>query len=358
MATRPPVRPSVRGIPDHGSPRPPAAAARTIRGWSPLLPGLGLCLAIALVASALARFLPIIGASVIAIALGVLARMAFGLPVRQAPGVGFASKRFLQAGIVGLGAGLGLDQVWRSGSSSLAVLLGTLVAGVGVMLLLGRLLRIDRTLTRLIAMGTGICGASAIGALAPVLAADEAQIAYAISTVFAFNIAAVLLFPALGHLLGLSQHGFGLWSGTAINDTSSVVAAAYSYGASAGAYAVVVKLTRSVMIVPVCLLFAAVVARERGSEAAGGRRAGIPAFIVLFLLASALHTIGIIGTTASHALSGTGQFLIVVALAGVGLSADLRAMRRTGFRPLLLGLVGWVGVASLSLVLQHLSNLR
>lgn len=358
MAARPPVRPPPRSIPGHGSPRPLADVARTIRGWSPLLPGLSLCLAIALVASALARFLPIIGASVIAIALGVLARLALGLPARQAPGVRFASKRFLQAGIVGLGASLGLDQVWRSGSSSLVVLLGTLVAGVGLILLLGRLLRIDRTLTRLIAVGTGICGASAIGALAPVLAADEAQIAYAISTVFAFNIAAVLLFPALGHLLGLSQHGFGLWSGTAINDTSSVVAAAYSYGASAGAYAVVVKLTRSVMIVPVCLLFAAVVARERGGGADAGRRTGIPAFIVLFLLASALHTVGIIGTTASHALSGTGQFLIVLALAGVGLSADLRSMRRTGFRPLLLGLVGWVAMASLSLMLQHLTNLR
>ena len=360
MAARPPVRPPLHGISGHGSPRALANAGRLIRAWSPLLPGLWLCLAIALVASALARLLPIIGASVIAIALGVLARLALELPARQAPGVRFASKRFLQAGIVGLGAGLSLGQVWRSGSSSLAVLLGTLVAGVGVMLLLGRLLRIDRTLARLIAVGTGICGASAIGALAPVLAADEAQIAYAISTVFAFNIAAVLLFPALGHLLGLSQHGFGLWSGTAINDTSSVVAAAYSYGASAGAYAVVVKLTRSVMIVPVCLLFAAVVARERGSNGSAGvgRTAGIPAFIVLFLLASALHTIGIIGTTAAHALSGTGQFLIVVALAGVGLSADLRAMRRTGFQPLLLGLIGWVGVASLSLVLQHLTNLR
>jgi uncharacterized integral membrane protein (TIGR00698 family) len=251
--------------------------------------------------------------------------------------------------------------VWVTGTSSLVVMVGTLAIGIPVILLLGRLLGVDRTLTRLIGVGTGICGASAIGALAPIIGAEEAAIAYAITTIFMFNIAGVLLFPLLGHLMGLSAHGFGLWAGTAINDTSSVVAAGYSFSASAGAYAVVVKLTRTVMIVPVSVIFAAVVARERSRSNAGdttvAARARLPRFIVLFLLASALNTLGLFGSLGQHVLPAVGQFLIVVALAGVGLSADLRAMARTGYQPILLGLLGWVSVASLSLLLQRLAGL-
>jgi uncharacterized integral membrane protein (TIGR00698 family) len=231
---------------------------------------------------------------------------------------------------------------------------------MSVMLVLGRLLGIERTLTHLIAAGTGICGASAIGALAPVIEADQATIAYAISTIFLFNVGGVLLFPLLGHVLHLSQHSFGLWAGTAVNDTSSVVAAAYSYGAAAGAYAVVVKLTRSVMIVPVVLMFAVGAARSRaqgtGESARCGALRGFPLFIVWFLGASALRTLGVFHPFGMQTLPMLGQFLIVVALAGVGLSADLRAMTRAGLRPLLLGLCGWVTVAALSLLLQHVSG--
>jgi uncharacterized integral membrane protein (TIGR00698 family) len=226
-----------------------------------------------------------------------------------------------------------------------------------VILVLGRLLGIDRTLTRLIGVGTGICGASAIGALAPILGAEEGAIAYAIATVFIFNVAGVLLFPVLGHLLGLSAHGFGLWAGTAINDTSSVVAAGYSYSAAAGAYAVVVKLTRTVMIVPVSLIFAALVARERrrgvSNDMPRAARARLPLFIVWFLLAGALNSLGLFRALDPRVIPAIGQFLIAVALAGVGLAADLRSMARTGFRPILLGGLGWVSVAALSLLIQR-----
>lgn len=322
--------------------------------------GLGLTLAIAVIASVLARFAPIIGASVIAIIIGIVLRTVIGLPPSLAPGVRVATKRVLQASIVLLGTGLSLAQVWTTGTASLAVLLGTLIAGLAIMLTLGRMLGVDRTLARLISVGTGICGASAIGALAPVLDADGAAVAYAISTVFLFNIAAVLLFPPLGHLLGLSQHGFGLWAGTAVNDTSSVVAASDIYGAAARSTAVVVKLTRTVMIIPITAIFAFVVARERsGAEEETGRRSfgqGFPVFILWFLLASALNTAGLFRPLGAGTLPGLGQFMIVIALAGVGLSADLRAMLRTGPRPILLGLAGWMSIAALSLLLQRLSS--
>jgi len=348
------TRPPSRGRPKSGALLGTARAAA---------PGLLLALVIAAVASFLARAVPLVGAAVIAILIGIAVRSASGLPAVLVPGVRLATKRVLQLSIVLLGTGLSLSQVWTTGRASVVVMLGTLVIGLVVMLALARLLGVERTLARLISVGTGICGASAIGALAPAIDADGASIAYAISTVFLFNIAGVLLFPPLGHLLGLSQHGFGLWAGTAINDTSSVVAAAYVYGAPAGAYAVVVKLTRTVMIVPVTILFAVVAAREKGrgkaGEAGSGPRrivSGLPLFIVWFLVASALNTLGVFHPLGAKTLPALGQFCIVVALAGVGLSADLRAMARTGLRPVLLGLLGWVCVATTSLLLQRLTG--
>lgn len=323
--------------------------------------GVALCTAIAVIATIVGHLAPVVGGAVVAILLGMLLRNALGVPVRCAPGVRVASKLILQLAIVVLGAGLSLRQVWITGTGSLAVMLGTLALGIPTILLLGRVLRINGTLSRLIGVGTGICGASAIAALAPILAADEAAIAYAVTTVFLFNIAGVLLFPPIGRLFGFTSHGFGLWAGTAINDTSSVVAAGYSFSASAGAYAVIVKLTRTLMIVPVSVIFAVAVTREgrHGSpdNAVPTRRARLPRFILWFLAASALNTIGVFGTWSANVLPALGQFLIVVALAGVGLSADLRTMARTGPRPILLGLLGWACVAVLSLLLQKLTGL-
>lgn len=325
------------------------------------MPGLALCAALAGVATLLGHLAPVVGGAVIAIVLGIVLRNTVGAPARCKPGIRVSSKLVLQVAIAVLGAGLSLRQVWATGTGSLGVLLGTLILGIPIILLLGRLLGVDRTLGRLIGVGTGICGASAIGALAPILAAEEGAIAYAIATVFLFNVAGVLLFPPLGRLFGFSSHSFGLWAGTAINDTSSVVAAGYSFSASAGAYAVIVKLTRTLMIVPVSLIFAAVAAREQRRNPSGdtllAERARVPAFILWFLVASTLNTVGVFGAWGAHVLPALGQFLIVVALAGVGLSADLRAMARTGFRPILLGLAGWICVATLSLLFQYLAGL-
>ena len=269
--------------------RPSGGNGRPVqRTPSPLgraLPGVALCTGIAGVATALGHLAPVVGAAVIAIVLGIVLRNSVRLPVRCTPGVRVASKLVLQVAIAVLGAGLSLRQVWTTGTGSLVVLLGTLMLGIPTILLLGRLFGVDRTLSRLIGVGTGICGASAIGALAPILDAEEGAIAYAIATIFLFNVAGVLLFPPLGRLFGFSAHGFGLWAGTAINDTSSVVAAGYSFSASAGSYAVVVKLTRTLMIVPVSLIFAAVAARERrlhaSTEAPRAGRARVPRFISL-----------------------------------------------------------------------------
>ena len=192
----------------------------------------------------------------------------------------------------------------------------------------------------------------------PITDAEDSEI-YSISTLFLFNIMAVLIFPYLGHLLGFNSEGFGIWAGTAINDTSSVVAAGYIFSDAAGAYATIVKLTRTTMIIPIALIYAAAAARRKKIEA--GRSGGgevsivsiIPWFILGFLGASLLNTLGILNTAAVAAANWLGKFMIVMALVAVGLQADIKKMLRTGIRPIGIGLLIWIAVAVTSLIVQH-----
>jgi uncharacterized integral membrane protein (TIGR00698 family) len=324
----------------------------------PAAPGLAVAVALAVVATVLGRAVPVIGSAVIAIVLGVLVRAILDPGAWATAGISFASRRLLQVAIVLLGTGLSLGTVLRVGAGSLPVMLVTLTAALGGGLVIGRALGIDRPLRTLLAVGTGICGASAIAATATVLEVEAVEIAYAISTIFVFNIAAVLLFPPVGHLLGMGQHGFGLWAGTAVNDTSSVVAAGYAYGHAAGAYAVVVKLTRTTLIVPIVLGLAVLERRRAGVEAPSARRwtSYVPGFLVLFVIAAAANSAGLVDAHVRHDLASVALFLIAVALAAVGLAAQPDGIRAAGPRPLLLGGLLWLLVASTSLVVQGLTG--
>jgi uncharacterized integral membrane protein (TIGR00698 family) len=327
-------------------------------------PGLLAALGVAAVATVLGAEIPVVGGPVLAIVLGVLLAALLRPGDRWRPGLSFAARPVLQASIVVLGATLSLRQVADVGWSSLPVMLGTLgVALVGAWAL-GRAFGTDRDTTILVGVGTAICGASAIAAVQSTLRARESVVAYAIGTIFVCNIAAVLVFPPLGHLLGLDPHAFGVWAGTAINDTSSVVAAAYSYGGDAGPYAVVVKLTRSLMIVPIVVAIGWWLAR-RGDRAVGQHRTGrrgrswsslLPLFLVGFVAASTLTTIGAIPASWHPTLTSVGAFLITTALAGIGLSLRLGDLRRAGFRPLALGVCLWILVAASSLGAQALTG--
>jgi len=210
-------------------------------------------------------------------------------------------------------------------------------------------------------VGTAICGGSAIAAVTPIIRPEDHDTAFAISTIFLFNLVAVLLFPLLGHLMHLSDLGFGLWAGTAINDTSSVVAAGYSYSKTAGDFATIVKLTRATLIIPVCLVLAFVVAaREKRNAAKDGTASHFslakifPWFILWFLVASAVRTAGFIPVAIQPAIHIAAEFLIIVALTAIGLSANLRRMAASGIRPILLGLGVWVAVAVSSLLVQKI----
>ena len=321
--------------------------------------GIGLALVVAVLGWAVGAALPLVGAAVAAIVLGVLARALFAPGPRFDPGIRLAGKQGLQWSIILLGFGLDLGDVARTGAESLGVMLGTLLIAFFAAWALGRWLKVPGKLTVLVGVGTAICGGSAIAAVTPILRPQEHETAFAISTVFLFNLVAVLLFPPLGHLLGLSDAGFGMWAGTAINDTSSVVAAGYAYSREAGDYATVVKLTRATMIVPVCIVLAAVVAWRGHRPAEGGAapaRPGLarvfPWFILGFLACSAARTIGVLPETVLPALHLAATALMVLALAAIGLSADLRRMAATGPRPILLGLGVWIAVACGSLLLQ------
>ena len=326
-----------------------------------IAPGILLAVVVAGVATMLGRLVPIVGGPVFGILLG--AGSAAVIPALRAPlwkpGCTVASKQVLQLSIVVLGAGLSVQQVVSVGRQSLPVMLGTLAVALGGAWVLGRLLNVRGDTQILIGVGTGICGASAIAATTAVTKAKDCEVAYAIGTIFTFNIAAVLLFPPIGHLLGMSPHAFGLWSGTAINDTSSVVAAAYAYGGDAGAAGIVVKLTRTLMLIPIVIVLAVLKARRETtgfSARAMPWRKIVPTFLVGFILATATNSLGLIPTSWHPALSVLGTFLITTALAGIGLSLRWADMRKAGRRPLLLGALLWVAVATSSLGLQALTG--
>jgi uncharacterized integral membrane protein (TIGR00698 family) len=322
------------------------------------VPGFAFCAIVAAVAFVLGRAFPLVGGPVLGIVFGIVAAPLIrraGLRERLAPGIRFSSKTVLQTAIVLLGATLDIGSIARVSSGTLPVMLGTFAICLAWAWLIGAALRLPETIALLIGVGTAICGASAIAAVSAVIEADQSDIAYAISTIFLFNVIAVLVFPPIGHLLGFSQHAFGLWAGTAINDTSSVVAAGYVYGPQAGDQAVIVKLTRTLLIVPiVAVLTFQRLRRERVSGVRWG--AIVPWFILWFLGAALVNSAGLIPAAFHPAIAATANYLIVVALVGVGLAFDLAQIRRAGLRPVLLGGILWVIIATSSVLLQRVTT--
>ena len=315
--------------------------------WVRFAAGSLLCVAIAAAAIVAANYAPVVGAPVIAIAIGVVITNTLRGPLHiGALRVGDISKLCLKGGIILLGASLDLGVILRTGAESLPVLLLTIGAGLICALLIGRAMNVHWRMRCLIGIGTTICGASAIAALAPVVRAKAEEIAYAISVIFFFNMLAVFTFPTIGHLMGLSDPGFGLWAGTAVNDTSAVVAAGFAYSHDAGTIATIVKLTRTTLIIPLVIGFGLLMpwfeARPEGDRELLAQRVyqAVPVFIILFVLASLLNTLGLMGQF-GPSVQLVGRWVLVVALAAVGLQGHWRAFTGAGARPLVLGLVTW-----------------
>lgn len=323
-----------------------------------MIPGVLAAALVAAVAVLCAHAAPLVGAPVFAIVLGVVVRAIRPLPAICKPGIAFAARTVLQAAIVISGFGLSFAIVVRTGLGTLPVTLGTIAVALVLAPLLGRLLRIESVLRTLIGVGTAICGASAIAAVSSVLEPEEADVALAIATVFFYNIVAVLVFPPIGHALHLAQDAFGLWAGTAINDTSSVVAAGFTYGKEAGEHATIVKLTRATLILPIVAAIALL--RARAAHGAGKPvpwRRIVPWFILWFLAAALVNSTGVVPAAWHDRIATVAVFLISVALAAIGLQTELARLLRAGARPLALGFLLWLAVALSSLGVQRLTGL-
>ena len=362
MSTGRDIEIKAAGGPEVGLPSVPVPQMSVWAGPRIFAPGLVLVSALAGLATVAGGLAPVVGAPVIAILCGIVISLVRKPSARLRPGIVFGSKKVLQGSIVLLGSELSLGQLLTTGARSLPVLLGTLIAALAMAWLAGRLLGLRGDVTTLVGVGTAVCGASAIAATDAVIDADEADVSYAIAAIFTFNVVAVLCYPSLGHALGLSQHAFGLWAGTAINDLSSVVAASAVYGHAAVAQAVVVKLTRTLAIIPICLGLAATGRRRRqeGVEVTPGERLKLgrilPPFIPVFLAAAIANTVGLVPAGWHHALSDLSTWMITAALGAIGLSTDMRQIRQAGLRPLALGGTLWLTVGLASLGLQALTG--
>jgi uncharacterized integral membrane protein (TIGR00698 family) len=320
--------------------------------------GVALCVVIAIAANVAAGFVPLVGAPLFAIAIGVVLTNTLREPLRlKQLRIGEVSKLALKGGIILLGASLDIGDILRTGLDSLPLLLVTILVGLVCSLGIGRAIGVDWRMRCLIGIGTTICGGSAIAALAPVLRAKAEEIAYAISVIFFFNMVAVFAFPPLGHLIGLSDTGFGLWAGTAVNDTSAVVASGFAYSHAAGIMATIVKLTRTTLIIPLVIGFGLAMPwldpEAKRSDVSLGQRVyqAVPMFILLFLLAAVLNSLGLLGSYAPD-IQLLGRWVLVVALAAVGLQGYWSAFVGAGTRPLVLGFVTWIAVGASSLLIQ------
>lgn len=310
-------------------------------------PGIILTLFLAYAASFVSQFIPgnIIGAGVFALFLGMLFNPLILNSDLYINGINFVSKRVLKFSIILMGATLSFNQVLEVGKYSLIVMSFTLAVAFGGGYYLGKMFKMDWKLSGLISAGTGICGGSAIAAIAPTINAKNNHIAYAISATFIFDVLMVVLFPIAGKYFAMTDLGFGLWAGTAINDTSSVVAAGYTFSDLAGNFSLIVKLTRTLSIIPAVLIFSYInekINLKNNSEEILEKqninfKKIFPWFIIMFLLMVAMKSLGFISVEQSNQISTISKFLMVMALAAIGLTTNFKEVSRSGFLPMIHG---------------------
>ena len=311
------------------------------------LPGLILTAYLAYFSNFISIYLPggLISPSVIALLIGISLNPLASKFIIVEKGINFTSKTILKLAIILMGATLSFSQVLSVGKISLIVMIFTLTTAFGGGYLLGRLFKMDWKLSSLISAGTGVCGASAIAALAPTINAKSKDVAYAISATFLFDILMVILFPILGRYFLMSDLGFGLWAGTAINDTSSVVAASYAFSDAAGSFAIIVKLTRTLSIIPIVIIFAFINQYsinkndKTQSKSKLDLKKIVPWFILLFLVMVAFKSTGLISDQLSRNLALISKFMMVMALGAIGLKTNLKAVLNLGYLPMLFGFI-------------------
>ena len=318
-----------------------------------IIPGIAISFLIAIIALWIEGLFSvhIIGASVIAMFIGVILNSFLTKTEVFNSGTKFTSKKILKLAIILLGLSLNINTIFQVGKMSLLVMMFTLLTCFGGGYFIGRALKLNWKLSNLISAGTGICGGSAIAAIAPTIDADNNDVAYAMSATFLFDMLMIVLFPIMGRAMGMSDEAFGLWAGTAVNDTSSVVATGYAFSEAAGDFATMVKLTRTLCIIPTVVIFAFINLNIKRKEA---KNQGLdeselkanfsikkifPWFILGFVLMSIIASIFSIPEVVVTNTKTISKFLMVSALAAIGLNTSFSSIKKSGIRPMVHGFI-------------------
>ena len=308
--------------------------------------GVAICFAVAGVSVFLEELIPgeLLGASIIALFMGTIINSFFH-PVWLKPALRFTSKKILKAAIVLLGASLSVSTIMSVGKMTFFVMIFTFAMCFGGGYFIRKLFGLNWKLSNLISAGTGICGGSAVAAIAPVIDADDKDIAFAMSSTFLFDMVMIALYPLMGKALGLSDIAYGIWAGTSVNDTASVVASGYAFSEAAGDFATMVKLTRTIAIIPTVLVFAYIGTRMKQKElkaTSQGKKVNlmkiIPWFIGGFLLLAVLNSVGCIPVAVSGVIKSASKFLMVTALAAIGLNTSITDFKKAGLKPMFYGI--------------------
>lgn len=336
--------------------------------------GMLLCLAITVPAYILGKVFPLIGGPIFAILIGMVVGLFVLDRTKLSAGIGFTSKYILQTAVVLLGFGLNMQVVAATGKQCLPIIVCTISTSLIIAYLMHKGMKMPSKISMLIGVGSSICGGSAVAATASVIDADDEEIAQAISVIFFFNVIAAIVFPPFGHLLGFSTtsgDGFGIFAGTAVNDTSSVTATAatwdsmWNLGTATLNKAVTVKLTRTLAIIPITIAIAFMRSRsiEKEDEAEGKKvsmRKIFPMFVLYFLIASIITTVATsfgVPITVFEPLKELSKIFIIMAMSAIGLNTNIVKLVKSGGKPIFMGFCCWVGITTVSLLLQHVMGL-
>jgi uncharacterized integral membrane protein (TIGR00698 family) len=327
------------------------------------LPGWGLMLVVGIAATFISKLVVVGGknpieAAVLAIILGIIIRNAGFLPKIFYPGIR-AFEKILIAGIVLIGASLDFRNIGSQGLSILAIILMTMLISFFVIYFLGKVFRLPTALAVLLSVGTTICGGSAIAVTAPLIKAKEEETSYAVGTIALWGLIAILLYPKIAQLIGVTDVSFGVFAGTAIHSTPQVVGAGFIFSDIAGKTATAVKLVRNCFMVPLAFLIALwytkkilISQKEKGARINIAR--AFPWFLFGYFIMAALNTQGYFSAAGVDAFNTAGRFLILLGLAGIGLNTDIMSFKKIGLRPLFIGLLGSLVVVICSIIMISL----
>jgi uncharacterized integral membrane protein (TIGR00698 family) len=339
-----------------GSLEKPRAFKETKLGKN--IPGVVMVFLIAYISHSVGKDIPLVGTTVTAIIIGILIRNFIGVPVVFNPGIQYSLKSILKIAIILLGTSLNLWSIFVIGSKSILPILAVVLLGILLTFYIGKWMGLSGNIPILIGIGTAICGATAIATVSPIIESKEEETAFAITTIFIFNIIAVIFYPILGTLLEMNNEVFGMWAGTAIHDTSSVVAAGYAYNNEAGGIAAVVKLTRTLFLLPLAIILGVYMSMQMTKGKSQGKKVKLtkifPWFLLGFLGMSLLNTFNLFSDSVVDMVTFISKFMILMAMASVGLGADFKKIRKIGMKPVFLGLIASVIVAVVSISLIYI----